>query len=185
MPRAVAWMLLGGVGVAASSLPLGCTLVTDADHLSEGCASDQKACSGQCVSVFDVERGCGSASCLPCILAKATPVCSEQTQACAIAMCVDEYEDCDQKADNGCEVHLATNVEHCGACGFACPLPPRGTPACGSSSCYVRECESGYGDCNHSFDDGCEVRLTTSARHCGACGNECAGDEECHDGECR
>lgn len=185
MARVAGGALLGAIAVVALGAPLGCMLVASADDLSEGCLPGEKPCGGECVSVSDVEYGCGSSACLPCVLAKATPVCSDQTEACAIATCAFEYEDCDELVANGCEVHVATSVDHCGACGAACPLPPRGTAACGSSTCYVRECEEGHGDCNRYFEDGCEVNLGTSEEHCGACDSPCSGAQECHDGECR
>jgi len=42
------------------------------------------------------------------------------------------------------------SVEHCGACGYACPEVPHGTPACDIEpdvpSCVVGECDQGYYD---------------------------------------
>jgi hypothetical protein len=35
-------------------------------------------------------------------------------------------------------------------------------------------CNAGYGDCNVTAADGCEVALTTTVAHCGMCGRACA-----------
>lgn len=40
---------------------------------------------------------------------------------CTVTVCATGYGDCDNTAMNGCETDTQTTVEHCGACGRACP----------------------------------------------------------------
>jgi hypothetical protein len=68
-------------------------------------------------------------------------------------------------------VNLQNNVEHCGACGRACPSPQHTLAVCRLGTC-LQPCEPGYGDCNNNPGDGCELRLNASAA-CGRCGNSC------------
>jgi eukaryotic-like serine/threonine-protein kinase len=64
-----------------------------------------------------------------------------------------------------------------------CPKP--GKP----QRCVVGACKAGFGDCNRSDDDGCEVDLRASTESCGRCGNRCAGGDHaspaCSEGACK
>ncbi len=161
-----------------------CLVVIDADALDEGCASDQKACEGRCVSKSDPEYGCGSDSCQPCFLPNAQSICDSRQQ-CAIATCVDNHDDCDGKANTGCEVNLDTDVNHCGSCR-AEPCEVKGAiPACARGRCAIRKCEPGFKDCNRESDDGCEVPVLRNDENCGACGLSCEEDQSCDEGVCQ
>lgn len=49
------------------------------------------------------------------------------------------------------------------------------------------ECNDGYGDCNNSFDDGCEKNLKKDINNCGACNQICAlpnAEPDCVNGQC-
>ena len=61
--------------------------------------------------------GCGSV----CTLANAMSDCLDG--ACAITACTGKFDDCDKKPENGCEVNLTSDAEHCGSCGNACISP--------------------------------------------------------------
>ncbi|MGH7855880.1 MAG: MopE-related protein, partial [Candidatus Binatia bacterium] len=71
--------------------------------------------------------------------------------------CNGTFKDCDAIAANGCEVNVASDVSHCGACNAACPTVPNATSACSSGFCTF-SCNSGFSDCNSNFlADGCET----------------------------
>jgi len=87
--------------------------------------------------------------------------------------CLSGFADCDADIINGCEVTLATDVDHCGMCGVQC----RGDNAvmgCADSDCEIRECLWTWSDCNGDVRDGCETRIN-SIYECGACETPCAG----------
>ena len=118
-----------------------------------------------------------------CSLPHADAVCSEG--ACLIARCREGYRDCDQRADNGCEV-VPWDPAHCGGCGRACALP-HAQALCMDGACRVAECLPGYGDCDGD-QTSCETRVDSDA-HCGACGQSCAEQPHtrarCEDGRCQ
>lgn len=89
-------------------------------------------------------------------------VCSEGR--CRNAGCNDDYANCNDIVDDGCEVYLREDDAHCGACGNACPEGTR----CLNSFCGG--CPPGSVTCGN---DGC-VSLDSSNQHCGACGYACA-----------
>ncbi|MFO0647695.1 MAG: hypothetical protein U0326_15745 [Polyangiales bacterium] len=91
---------------------------------------------------------------------------------CAYA-CEPGFADCDGDASNGCEVDTRTSTASCGACDRAC-APPRATGVCVAGSCGVGACATGFGDCDMSASNGCEVDLAATTAHCGACGRACA-----------
>jgi hypothetical protein len=77
----------------------------------------------------------------------------------------------------------AYDPTNCGTCGHVCGFA-NGAAACSSSACFLTSCNSGYGDCNHTQTDGCEVNLNTDAANCAACGHACALGETCNLGVC-
>lgn len=45
-------------------------------------------------------------------------------------------------------------------------------------------CKPGTADCNGSLLDGCEAKLRTDPKNCGACKKACELGAQCEDGEC-
>ena len=86
--------------------------------------------------------------------------------------CPGMMADCDGNSSNGCEVDLATDVNHCGACGDACSTAG-GAASCVSGSCSIA-CNSGFDDCDGNVDTGCETDLSADPMNCGACGARCS-----------
>jgi hypothetical protein len=153
--------LLGAALLAPLVWAEGCSLLVDDEPLTRGCAGDEKACDGRCVSKSDPEYGCDAESCQPCVLPNSTAICDARGH-CAVAACVDSYEDCDGDSANGCEVNLDTDVDHCGACDAPACEVPGAVAACARGACAIRRCEPGFRDCNRLDADGCETALTRS-----------------------
>jgi hypothetical protein len=183
----------GGVSIAAlvTALSLGGGRVAvgspregrSAESKPSRCAAGQKLCDGACVSVDRPEFGCGADDCAPCRNENATPRCNAQ-HACDIAVCYQAYGDCDKNAENGCEVSVRLDPDHCGGCGLACPELPHAERGCGDT-CTIWRCHAGYRDANGEVRDGCEVALHRDARSCGAGGQACGTGETCKDGACQ
>jgi hypothetical protein len=87
------------------------------------CASSFKACEGQCVSIDRPDHGCGADACHACNVSNATARCNQQHR-CDIAVCYQDYDDCDGDSSNGCETNVRIDPDHCGACGRKCPALP-------------------------------------------------------------
>jgi hypothetical protein len=155
-----------GGGSADASPDAGDSAATSLDGAADGpvCAATDKSCGGVCVAKSDPYYGCGAASCTPCILAYATPTCTNQ--ACAVAACAAGYADCDQRPADGCETSLST-AAHCGSCGNACPLPDQ---------CHM------LGACDPAAGT-CPVLDKPDGTACVA-GNTCTIDDVCTSGVC-
>jgi hypothetical protein len=112
--------------------------------------------------------------------------CNACETPCALASCgggVCTAVDCstmpgmaDCNADGAsCETNLLMDVDNCVACGAACGfnagVTPRGSLVCTASGCDV-SCDSGYGDCDGDYRNGCETPLNT-VQNCGMCGSNC------------
>ena len=72
---------------------------------------------------------------------------------------------------------LSSSVEHCGACGNACPV---------GSICDVGSCRASSEGCSGALelcDRDC-VDLQTTDAHCGACEAACPADADCAAGAC-
>lgn len=69
-------------------------------------------------------------------------------------------------------------------CGVACPAAAHASPVCGGGVCTIA-CMAGYANCDGMLANGCEVTLTTSDAHCGACGNVCTMGQRCAGGSCQ
>ena len=108
--------------------------------------------------------------------------------ACMVgATCAAPTADCDGASGNGCEVNVNTSVANCGACGAACDAT-NGTPTCASGACVSIACFPGFGNCDGSLGNGCEVDFASNDRHCGGCGNRCTfpnAAASCALGACR
>jgi hypothetical protein len=87
--------------------------------------------------------------------------------------------DCDDDPTD-CEADV-TLLTQCGTCGVRC-VGTNGTVVCGDRGCEMTTCIAGFGDCNDSGVDGCEVDLQTS-QNCGVCGHSC-GAAACTAGLC-
>lgn len=84
---------------------------------------------------------------------------------------------------------------NCGACGNECkkpadacnPMPPNTKYGCAGSTCGALKCANGFADCNNDVgnegcaSDGCETKLATDPKNCGACGVVCGPAQECRD----
>ena len=131
---------------------------------ANGCETNSDKDSANC-------GGCGS-SCAQLPQAMAQCVAG----ACAIGACAQGYGNCDKIDGNGCEVDITTSLAHCGACGSACPVLANVVVTCVAGKCVIGGCAQGYTDCDMNMNNGCEVRLASDLKNCGACGNACAGN---------
>ena len=164
---------------------VSCTLIADSTELNGGCRpNEEKACDGRCVLVSDPEYGCASEGCQPCVLPNAQSTCDVYGE-CAIAACVGRTEDCNRRADDGCEVNLDADENHCGACNAEPCSVPGALPACARGECAIRKCLPGFKDCNRESDDGCEINILEHDENCGGCGLQCTVGLECVDGGCQ
>jgi hypothetical protein len=80
--------------------------------------------------------------------------------------------------DDGCEVNINTDVNHCGSCTRPCSGSNVSTKSCTGGLCNST-CAGGFSNCGTpsapTADDGCEVQSATDVNNCGGCGRACAG----------
>jgi hypothetical protein len=141
--------------------------------LADGCEVDLRRSAGHC-----------GACDRPCVLDHATPACSAGT--CAVAACVVGFGNCDGQAANGCERDLATDPDHCGACGRPCSRP-NASSTCTAGLCGLGACHPGFDDCDADPVNGCESPVSSDPANCGACGLGCDatnGTAACLDSQC-
>ena len=163
-----------------------CTLAVDLDYLQDQkCPANQKLCSNKCVSKSEPQTGCATDSCIPCTLAQATANCSPNSGFCAISACLRSYQDCNRVADDGCEIDIDHDPDHCGSCTAPPCVVANASPDCAAGRCAIRACHEGFGDCNQSAQDGCETNLQTSSAHCSKCNMPCPSGAACVGGKCQ
>jgi len=154
-----------------------------AGECAPSCQAPLLACSQVCVDPrFDPMNcnGCGNACTPP---AGSVALCS---YGVCTSQCSAGFGDCDGSSANGCETDLGTNLAHCGGCDKSCGAVSNGTPACADGACVIGSCVAGFGDCDDSAANGCEVPLASTAEHCGACDNACpAATPNCIQGACK
>jgi len=101
------------------------------------CKAGEMLCGFICVSKTDPAYGCGNDNCKPCgKFDHATTVCSNSQ--CSPGVCDSGYDNCNQNAQDGCEIKLASDPKHCGKCGNVC----------GSGSCEAGICNPTCGPDN-------------------------------------
>ena len=77
--------------------------------------------------------------------------------ACMIYECLDGFDNCDGIGENGCEINLQNNINHCGDCLIACEAD-NAVSECDEGECAIRLCTGDWVDANGDYDDGCECK---------------------------
>ena len=181
------------IGVANMPLALlallafagGCQLFVDLDALEDmHCGPKEKACPGGCKPRNDIATGCNGDSCAPCAPPHAKAACAP-SGACVIEIngCDDNWRDCNQQYDDGCEIDIAHSPYNCGGCGIKCAKPENGMAGCSDKVCTIGGCNPGYEDCDHDAGTGCEEKIWTD-QACLYCGLPCPDGTHCAQGVC-
>lgn len=132
---------------------------------------------------------CGNCT-TDCFAAPGGWICTNGT--CEINQCCPGGEPaCSTKRDcdgdkTTCEVDIASDPNHCGACGNACNLP-HATAGCENQKCTIVTCDPGWKDCDSLPANGCEKDVQTDPLNCGDCNNKCSsvnGAATCQNGSC-
>jgi hypothetical protein len=105
----------------------------------------------------------------------------------ADAWCKSGFKDCDYNPHNGCETCIQKDVKNCGDCGVQCPTYPYTKPTCSNGKCGYT-CSSGWTDCDHKKENGCEANTKSDLKNCGKCGVQCKtypySTTKCNNGKC-
>ncbi len=144
-----------------------CTIAT--------CTTGFGDCDGNAPNGCETDTRTSVSHCGAC--ANACPGAPNAVAACATGTCAltctAGFAECDGNATNGCEVDTRTSATHCGGCGRTCMLA-NATASCSGSLCAVASCAPGFGDCDGTASNGCEVDTRTTVTHCGTCNNTCS-----------
>lgn len=160
-PRA-GFCLLGGACVLVGEPcddGLACTAETTCQL--EGCLGRATTCTSDDACQAPVCRepsGCDTVPVddgAPCEAPHTAPGRCQEGR-CERGACDEGFADCNEQPGDGCEVELASDAAHCGACRRRCETP-RAVVGCRQRSCVFERCEPGYEDANHDCEDGdCE-----------------------------
>lgn len=160
-----------GVGSTTKSCATGECKVSSCSLGWEDC--NQQSADG-CEADLHTVQNCGSCGAV-CALPHAMTACSSGT--CTLAGCEAGWSDCDASPANGCEVDVAHDPLHCGACNGVCNTSHATQAVCNGGAC-TSICEVGWADCNSpappASSNGCETHVTSDTANCGACGRACS-----------
>ena len=155
-----------------------CTILQCEYHWAD---CDQQIGNGCEVDLREGFNNCGECG-RRCELANSISTCSPidipptnpslPSSLCLLTKCKEGFADCDGDHENGCEINLQTDDRNCGECDQLCDFP-NSSSQCDQAICVINQCADGYGDCNGSIDDGCEVNLMEDKDHCGGCDQNC------------
>ncbi len=146
----------------------------NSDKLSDGCE----------VSILTDTNNCGGCGNI-CSGTHVTPTC--MNGICG-GSCEPGYENCSGNTlEDGCDTQTGgSDVDHCGGCTSVCSTMNI-TRSCSAGVCNGT-CAATYADCdNNKLTNGCEVKITTDANNCGACGTVCSSNHinpTCSNGAC-
>ncbi|MBX3127788.1 MAG: hypothetical protein KF718_13775 [Polyangiaceae bacterium] len=145
---------------------------------------DQEPATGCEVNSATDADNCGQCG-KKCSSTNGVPGCNNGN---CVIVCTPPFANCDNNADNGCEVNLHTTLAHCGACNVPCQLQNVNGAKCVGGACDYDSCQTGWGDCDGNRANGCERNLQNSKNHCGTCNNVCqdprGGTSVCSNGAC-
>ncbi|MBN2196302.1 MAG: hypothetical protein JW751_26045 [Polyangiaceae bacterium] len=91
---------------------------------------------------------------------------------CLMGACNPGFDNCNGFTNDGCEVTLATDPDHCGSCSKLCDLP-YANEGCNSGNCTIASCVTNHQNCDALVTNGCEADLT-STETCGDCSTHCS-----------
>lgn len=173
----------GACGVACGPFPNASATCAEG-RCAASCKSGFRDCDNQlangCEADLRTAAHCGDCG-KSCAYPHALTSCA--AGSCTSSGCEAGFGDCNgDLAGDGCEEAL-DSAEHCGACGRACNFA-HAAASCTNASCQLGACQQNYGDCDGLADNGCEVDLATTSRHCGACGAACPNNRACIGGHC-
>lgn len=171
-----------------------CNLACNSTNGSAVCADGR--CEVTCRTGFancdlDPRNGCEvslgtTTHCRSCGDACPAGAALNGTSACTAGVCrttcAAGFADCNGMIADGCEAPLNTDAINCGMCGVVCRSHSGSSNPCAAGAC-TPTCNPGYGNCNGSANDGCEVSLATNS-NCGACGRACLAGQVCRSGLC-
>lgn len=181
-----------------------------------GCTAPFADCDGSVNNGCEVNTASSMARCGGCLAADPNPGAGVDCAAavgsqhiaetscvsgdCSITSCDNGWADCDGDFDNGCEIDIRVNGDHCGGCtsgpttqwdgGIVCdPQFDNGTGECVNRQCVFEACTGTWGDCNGdadlgAFGNGCETNTSTNRNHCGGCSSTSgtpSGGDDCAD----
>jgi hypothetical protein len=150
---------------------------------ADGCETNTATDKQNCGGCGDMGIDCDDAF----APLNATGRCLAST--CQIADCFDDFGDCDDNTNNGCESDLRSDEGDCGACDRECmAIGTTGSPGneCVARAC-VPSCDANHLNCDTLGPNGCEVDRRSDEENCGTCGNECVsagGTNNCTNGAC-
>jgi hypothetical protein len=141
--------------------------------VSNGCEIDTTSSITNC-------GGCNKA----CNTTNANVACN--AGVCAITSCKKGFADCNNDPSDGCETNTKTDTDNCGACDTVCSNA-HGVGSCANGICGI-SCAAGFGDCDGTDSNGCEVNTNLDSANCGGCGKACDqtnGTATCNGGTCK
>jgi hypothetical protein len=163
---------LNHCGACGQTCPAGATCSNGACL----CPSGSLPCEGQCVNVTENPLNCGACG-VSCSGPHSSQVC--QNGSCLLS-CLDNYLDCDGIPSTGCEVNPASDPDHCGGCGVACPRTG-GTATCDQGTCKL-SCSSGYHKCGNDCVP--DSSMTQCGPSCVPCSAPAHATPTCQSGIC-
>ncbi|MBW1807034.1 MAG: S8 family serine peptidase [Deltaproteobacteria bacterium] len=142
---------------------------------SDGCEVDLTTDAVNCST-------CGNI----CEFDNATGLC--QASVCVLGVCNDDYADCNNNPNDGCEIDLTSDPDNCGGCRTICGPWLHAVPGCENSICLIDSCDLGFGDCDGILPNGCEADVSSDYDNCGGCGTSCdvpySTAADCIDNQC-
>jgi hypothetical protein len=138
------------------------------------CGSSAACCASNCQDIVSTPTSCGG--CGVTCSSNHIPAISCGGKACN-GTCETGWADCNtNKLTDGCETNVATDPDKCGGCNIVCSNNHVQLRTCAGGTCNG-SCAGTFRDCNNNKQlDGCEIDISTTAAHCGACDNACSNN---------